>query len=88
MNDVTKVRDLQESEAKSQLILVLNLLFDSQTEDRSEDLVDVEDFGVLAHNLSSGPMIMTKIPNRLDVFFLLRGNKVTINKPNTGTNMP
>jgi hypothetical protein len=88
MNQVVKVSELQDSEAKEQLILVLNLLYDSQLENiqnSTKEFVDVTNFGVLAHNLSSGPMIMTKIPDRLDVFFLLRRNKITINKPNTGT---
>jgi hypothetical protein len=88
MNQVVKVSELQDSEAKEQLTLLLNLLYDSQLENiqnSTKEFVDVTNFGVLAHNLSSGPMIMTKIPDRLDVFFLLRRNKITINKPNTGT---
>jgi hypothetical protein len=86
MNQVVKVRDLQDTEAKQQLVLILNLLYDSElgdTQNSSKELVDVTNFGVLAHNLSSGPMIMTKIPDRLDVFFLLKSKKITINRPNT-----
>ena len=29
---------------------------------------------------------MTKIPDRLDVFFLLKSKKITINQPKVGTN--